>query len=371
MCGSTRPFVIQVSTQLKVQFMSSSDSDNPSRETIEQEAVVWLARQMSGEMTAEEAIEFENWRQSSPRHTAASRKMQRLWQILPQALADNGATDDAANDTGANVIDFPLRRQSSQSRRRPILRTLSWSAGLAAAASLLWAVSLGYASNFLQHPLADYRTLVGEQRTLQLSDGSTLYLNTNTALDVAMAAGERRIELLQGEAEFEVAHDSRRPFRVVSGHTTTEAIGTRFVVRYADHAGTVTLLQGKVRASLAAQPGIESIPVVLHPGQQVAFDQDQLNDTTTVDPNNADAWRRRRLVMSFVTLDEVVAEINRYRPGHVWLTDPTLAQKRLHVSIDIQQIDDWLAALPNTLPIEVTHIPLGRQVLLQPVKPAR
>ncbi|WP_426992414.1 FecR family protein [Methylomonas sp. CM2] len=339
--------------------MSSSDTHRPNRETIEREAVVWLARQLSGEMTDRELAEYRIWLARDPQHAAADRKMQRLARLLPQAI---GAVD--AQPSATAIAPCPRTPDAKMPpRRRMFRRAGSLGGGLAVAASLVWAVCGGYCVNWLSHPWADYRTLVGEQRTVQLSDGSTVHLNTDTALDVNMSAGERRVQLLRGEAEFEVAHDSQRPFRVTSGQATTEALGTRFVVRYANAAGDVTLLEGKVRTTRTNHQGQLLGNVILEPGEHIAFNDDQLGAVQATDLSIADAWRRGRIVMNFVPLQDVVDEINRYRPGHVFLLNSELAQRKIHVAMDVKRIDDWLNALGNTLPVQVLHA--GHIVVLQ------
>lgn len=383
-------FVVSVSLNGKANIMSEQ-SDTTAQNLIEQEAAVWLARRASGEMSAEEHARFQTWRQQSPAHRQAERKLQRLWQLLPAALADSTpqtgfrperefpVQPDAVrlpDDSGSEPAktQHPPDVKTSGPNRKPVTartgpgtaaRACRRSAGLAMAASLLWAVCMGYCSNYLRHPWADYRTLVGEQRVVRLDDGSTVYLNTDTALDFALTAGERRIVLLRGEAEFDVAHDSRRPFRVAAGHTTTEAIGTRFVVRYTGSVGRVTLLEGRVRTRQTGSANATAGPIELNPGEQAVFDEAGLDRAQAVDTSAAEAWRRQRLVMNFATLQEVVTEINRYRPGHVWVLDNALAQRQVHVSVDIQHIDDWLNTLPNVLPLRIIRFRPGHQVLLQ------
>lgn len=345
--------------------MASGESTAQTRERLEQEAVVWFARWASGEMTPQEQAQFEHWKQQSPAHEKASRKMQRLWGMLPAVLEDQPQTlpdSDIQAQAPDNVVPLVA---SNHKPKHSAIRLACWGLGLATAASLMIGLCLGYCSNYLLHPWADYRTLVGEQRSVQLSDGSTLYLNTDTALDVSMTDSERRIVLLQGEAEFDVAHNSQRPFRVTAGHTTTEAIGTRFLVRFDDATGDVTLLEGKVRTTLAANDGSKPDGVVLNPGQHLSFDETGLGAVQSVEPSQANAWRRNRLNMNFATLGEVIAEINRYRPGHVLLLDEELAQQKVHVAVDIRLIDDWLDALSSTLPLRIMHIRLGHLVLLQ------
>ena len=217
-------------------------------------------------------------------------------------------------------------------------------------------MALNFYPEYLSQPWADYHTRIGEQTSVQLADGSTVHLNTDTALDVTLNDHERRIVLLHGEAEFEVAHDSNRPFRVATGNTITEALGTRFVVRYDDLQGSVTLLQGKVRTTHYLAGGAVSNSVTLHPGQRVAFDGQKLAAVQSVDPANADAWRRGRLIMNFVPLKQVIAEINRYRRSQIKLIDPNLADKEMNIAVDIQHIDTWLDALEHALHVRVYRI---------------
>ena len=106
----------------------------------------------------------------------------------------------------------------------------------------------GFYPDYLHNPLADYRTRIGEQTTVSLADGSIAYLNTDTAIDVTIGDKERRVVLLRGEAEFDVATIARA--RSVSAPALPRRKpGTRSVVRYEGGGGSVTLLQGKVHTS--------------------------------------------------------------------------------------------------------------------------
>jgi transmembrane sensor len=315
------------------------------REHIRQEAIAWQVRLTSGALTADTKEAFESWRRQNPEHEQAYRDLEQLWQHLPAPL----------------LADRQRRLELSAKRRRANLRRQSLS--LATAASLVLAVVAGIYPDYLQHPLADYRTRIGEQTSITLADGSIAHLNTDTAIDVVIGGNERRIELLRGEAEFDVAHDASRPFRVEAGSTTTEALGTRFIVRYDGNGGAVTLLQGKVRASRPSAAGAQTDSATLQPGQQLAFNAEQLGAPKTVELSNADAWRRGRLLMNFVPLKQVIAEINRYRRGQIRLLDDKLAEREVNIAVDIKQIDAWLEALQQTMPIKVIHA--GPLVFLQ------
>lgn len=319
-----------------------NDSAAKTSERLEQEAVAWHVRLTSGDISTAERARFEAWRKQSPAHDQGYRKIEHLWQMMD-----------------APVIADRQRRRKPGKTAKPA-HSLRWSVGLAAAASLLLTATLGMFPDYLNGFWADYSTHIGEQTSIRLEDGSVAYLNTDTAFDVTWRDNERRVVLFRGEAEFEVAHDSSRPFRVQAGNTVTEALGTRFIVRYDDSAGAVTLLEGKVRT---AQTERKEAFITLHPGQRVTFDAQSLSGVLAADVSAAEAWRRGRLIMNFVTLKQVVAEINRYHRGQVTLLGDTLADKEINVAIDLNNIDVWLNTLKDTLPIEIRRV--GPFVFLQ------
>ncbi|WP_040573324.1 FecR family protein [Methylovulum miyakonense] len=312
------------------------------RERLSQAAVAWQVRLSSGDVSDATRAEFDHWRQQSAAHEQAYQEAVQLWQQLSSPLqADRQRR---------------LAFAATQQRRR---QTRSRTLGLAVAASLVLLVLAGLFPDYLHHPLADYRTHIGEQTSIQLADGSVIHLNTDTAVNVSLSDKERRIELLGGEAEFEVAHDRTRPFRVCAGHTTTEALGTRFIVRYDGNGGNITLLQGKIRT---AAPNTTA---TLSAGQQIAFHADDLGTVQTADVDSAEAWRHGRLLMNFVPLKQAIAEINRYRRGQIRLLDDKLGEKEVNIAVDIQHIDAWLEALERTMGVKVER--LGGWVLLSEV----
>src|SRR5690606_18639485 len=94
-----------------------------------------------------------------------------------------------------------------------------------------------------------YITQVGEQRSVSLSDGSAILLNTNTQVRVDYRPDSRDVRLLQGEAEFTVAKDVERPFRVYAGNERVQAVGTAFTVYIQDNKIDVTVTEGQVNLS--------------------------------------------------------------------------------------------------------------------------
>jgi transmembrane sensor len=306
--------------------MTLNESPQDAQERLEQEAMVWQIRLTSGEAGADDWAGFEDWRRQSPAHEQAHRHVGGLWRQL----------------------EAPLRVERTRRLRAKQARTRTGRyAGLAAAACLLLGCVASFYPDYLFNSWADYHTRIGERTAVRLADGSVVHLNTDTALNVELNGDERRVRLWHGEAEFEVAHDGRRPFRVQSGDTVTEALGTRFVVRYERPSGLITLLQGRVRAARLTLDGA----AVLAPGESVAFDRHTLSAPQAADVSSSDAWRRGRLIMNFVPLKRVVAELNRYRRGRIELLDSALGEREINAAIDLGNIDAWLDALPATWPV--------------------
>jgi transmembrane sensor len=323
-----------------------------NRDRLEREAVTWHVRLSSGELTADDEVLFEEWRTRSPAHDQAYQKISKLWGQLGAPLLahyqQHGRIEgDYIHKQPSTLVETPNKPACNH----------YWAKGLAIAASFMLLMSYSLYPDYFLNPWADYRTHIGEQTTINLADGSVIHLNTNSAINATITNHERHIDLLQGEAAFEVAHDSQRPFTVTSGQITTQAVGTKFLVRYDTNQGLITLLEGIVRTSYTGNQDFTGSDVILKPGEQVAFNDNLIGAIKQADNiAMADAWRKGRLLMNFVTLEQVVAEINRYRRGTVTLFDKRLAQRELNVAIDINQISTWLDALQDTLPLHVHRI---------------
>jgi transmembrane sensor len=170
------------------------------------EAAKWVSRLHSGEVTDEQRRDFSRWIRQSPEHRREFFSMREIMTAVESAAE---------------------RRTLPESTPKK-----ATSAGLALAVCLL--VSLVTA--FFQYRiddywLADYSTAPGQQESVVLTDGSRLYLNTDSALAVDFNGFQRRIELLRGEVEFVVAHDPDRPFTVTTKEDEITALGTDFCVR--------------------------------------------------------------------------------------------------------------------------------------------
>lgn len=335
-----------------------------NNETLEDEALVWLARMTSGEFGLAQERELERWLAQSENRRRALAEAFDLWQALGR-LQDSEVIArylDKNDETGADSKSFHVTLKAGPKQPKPAgkKRTSRW-APLAVAACLILLVGWLNPYAGIQPWLADYRTAIGARQTVQLADGSLIYLNSGSALNTRYTPEARRVELISGEAEFVVGKNPGRPFIVTAGGHEIQALGTEFIVRKQSREISVTVVESAVQVAQPDYPAIGA--VVLQPGEQVRASAGQRPGAVVlVKLEKVRAWRNNRLIFESEPLDKVVEEINRYRPGRVILADKTLAAHRVSGVFDIDRIDRILAVISQTLPVKSAAI--GNYVML-------
>jgi transmembrane sensor len=108
-----------------------------------------------------------------------------------------------------------------------------------------------------QYATLHFETRHGKQLSRRLEDNSVLHLNTDSAITIRFSKTERLIMLTSGQAEFEVAHDPARAFRVLTGSAEVIAIGTQFNVRLLENSTVVTVIEGRV--AVGPSPVLEKV----------------------------------------------------------------------------------------------------------------
>jgi transmembrane sensor len=215
-------------------------------------------------------------------------------------------------------------------------------------------------------------TVVGEQRTLTLQDGSRVYLNTNSRAVVRFDRQARRVELEKGEALFEVAKNSALPFIVTAGDRQVRALGTAFVVRRDPQRLAITLVEGKVAVSgdstqetarlLAASertpgstgPGAAAADVfTLDPGQRVTFASGQPPKVDRPRLEKVTAWQHGQVSLDNTTLADAVSEMNRYNRMQLVVDDPQVATIRISGVFRAGDTENFVQALVRTYHLQV------------------
>ncbi|MDD1621534.1 MAG: FecR family protein [Methylococcaceae bacterium] len=265
--------------------------------------MAWFARLQDSKATQGDRAEFAEWLSTSPQHQAAYDKVVRLWQ--------SPALNEALSHYAATPL-HPVRRRFSNQR---------WAA--AAACLLLTGSWLMTASGWLTRWQADIATNTGQQRRELLADGSAITLNTDTAVKLDYNGRGRGVRLLRGEAYFEVQPDKNKPFIVSTEQGTVRVVGTHFTVKSGDTT------QVDVESGIVVCAARQGESRQLRVGQHTSIDKSGVATATNVDGNQAFAWLKGRLIFQDQTLADVIAEIDRYHPGAIVITDARLGQTRI------------------------------------------
>ena len=241
------------------------------------------------------------------------------------------------------------------------------------------ALALGAVSLFLIHadppPQAImHASAVGEIRTDTLEDGTEITLNTDTQLQVSYSDTERRVALIRGQALFAVASEPR-PFTVTAAGSETRAHGTLFEIFLGPEAVAVTLIEGSVSVTpqgagatrgqgAGMPPGDTGIATRLGPGERLPLRGGAIESLTQVDTDQALAWRSGMLQFRDVTLEEAVAEVNRYSDIRIRVQDKALGQERLSGTFPAGEPEAFATSLELFLPLRaVRH---GQVIMLVP-----
>lgn len=204
--------------------------------------------------------------------------------------------------------------------KRPMPLPLKWQRqgfrfGLVRATTMVAAVSVVAIAVGLTYFLrAGVSTDVGEQRILTLEDGTRVYLNTASQIRVRFTDERRALELVKGEALFEVAKRPEWPFAVRAGEQQIIALGTSFVVRRDAGRVAVTLVEGSVSVSstTAEKVRAENKVHVLTPGERLTVVSSSQPRIDRPELEKVIAWRRGRVDLNDMSLSEAIAEMNRY-----------------------------------------------------------
>jgi ferric-dicitrate binding protein FerR (iron transport regulator) len=199
------------------------------------------------------------------------------------------------------------------------------------------------------------RTAVGEQRRVDVVPGVTVEMNTAT--DIALRGTGKAVtgmRLRSGEAVVRIDASRKARFVVDIGDATVASTpGSAVAVRCIDSESVVTCLDGQALLSLGSTESL------VKPAQQVSFDARGIAAAVAVNPDTALAWRNRVLIYDNQPLAQVVADINRYRPGRIVITDRALGERRVHARFTLDQMADVATLIQDAYGAHATHLPGG------------
>ncbi len=315
-------------------------SQEPMRQWVAAQAIEWFIAHRSGTLSETQRQEFIDWLRASPAHareylclTGFIKDVGEAAKTIVTPAEELVASARAEPDTLQYLPTFPAAEVEKNDRR--VVRGTHWS-GMRLRAAIVAGVVvvIAFATWWLPDRTV-YSTVHAEQRSWRMPDGSTVHLNSNSEIKVRFDAERRDVDLIRGQALFQVAKDARRPFWVHAGEAAVRAVGTEFDVYRQPRRTLISVVEGRVAIWRlpqipARQLGgmIESVggPVAqLDAGQQAHI----THESTVVSERAADvrktvAWLQRQVIFDHDPLGNAVEEFNRYAEVQIRIDDPAL-----------------------------------------------
>lgn len=296
---------------------------------VAEQAVHWFVELGVDKPSATTLADWQSWLRADPLHERAWQHLQSMdeqWQSLPPGLARS-----------------TLATTPPKGRRRALQMLCLLAGGGAAALVTKEALNSG-----TWH--ADFRTAVGEQRTLELDYGTQVVLNTCSAIDVDFSATQRRLRLLEGEILVSSAAHTP-PLLVQTVHGQVHAQGNRFSVRREDDSTLASALQGGLQILPQDRPELATTLAQAH---RLRFSASSVAAPEALDPDS-DAWSEGMLIAHGWKLSQFLGEISRYRRGWIrW--DPAVAALRVSGTYPLADTEQILKTLTNALPLEIRYL---------------
>lgn len=348
---------------------------NGSRQT-EEIAAAWLARRDGGGWSESDQLAFTEWLQASTAHRIAYLRLEAAWQQTDRlrvlgAGVQPGVVPAPGGWSLPPVLDTTIvKPRGPNAAGRPfddepveVAPDRAWPKLQAVAAAVLVAAVLGI--GWYSWPEgAKYHTAVGGLASVPMSDGSSVTLNTDSEIRVAVTETERRVNLAHGEAFFEVVADPRRPFVVYAGDQRVIAVGTKFAVRRDAGEIRVVVTEGRVRVERTKGAG-EGPATQLSAGTvALAGEAGMLvKERQLAEAEEVLSWRRGFLVFRETPLGEAVAEFNRYNARKVVIDDAAIAAIQIGGSFRSTNVDAFVRLLEQGFAIRAER--RDRQIVLK------
>jgi transmembrane sensor len=347
---------------------------NCSSATLEEQASEAFVCRLNDEWSATDRAELERRLESDPGYADAYRRAVESWRSL-----DNHAEAPEIMAYREEAIAYARKIRAARWLKHSPYTGSRWrSMAVRTGVALLLAV--GWQLSPYGYTPGRYQTDVGEQRMLELVDHSRIALDAATRLRVNYSKNARIVELQKGQAQFFVAKDPSRPFKVVAGDRTIVAVGTVFTVEYDDHRVRVAMMEGQVAVvpdtsassfsdtyalvatrsqSTAKGSSKSSTPlkeqgstIELSAGEELQVSRDGRSTVTLkADIEAATAWRRGKVIINTETLGEVVKRLNRYSRLQIQVDDKALANTRISGVFEAGDTSGFVGAIQQYLPV--------------------
>ena len=334
---------------------------------INQQAAEWFTLMQSEDVSAIDRKALQAWLAEHADHREAFEQVELLWQDLGDLV---GTTEGDALRQSVECESITARLQSLF--MAPIIMFKNIVSVPRYAMSLVAVVCVAVGSLMLpaaNAPItAYYSTEKGEIETIVLADNTEITLGAKSAIRTHTSDLERSVELLSGEAFFDVTKDRQKPFFVTVDDVLVEVVGTQFNVQKIRDTVNVSVLEGIVNVFEQGSDDSQSVflpDVTLTAGQKVVKANDRAFESVRdVLSSDLGAWRLGRLIYRDISLADIVADTGRYFDGKIVLQSNDLADVKVTMTLRTDQVAQLPDMLAQILPLKV-HVISDDIILLR------
>lgn len=334
---------------------------NAGDEIILGEACDWIARLQGRKPDADGRRELHDWMARSESHRQTIQHLAQEWDamnVLTELAVPHPSQGSSQTNTGGSG--------------RSLLSSRSWWAGWSAGVCTLVIAALVWMPGLTEQPgnaLQEiYSTPRGVQERIALPDGSMAVLNSGSRLSVDYSRTSRQVQLLRGEAHFEVEKDHQRPFTVQAGRAVFSAVGTAFAVRFQNEQVEITVVEGKVKFAETDAPATDhrkprrhgAADELLGVGDRLVVSEKEgsvieRGNVSTQEMTRKLAWRDGKVIFRGETMAEVVAELSRHTDTPIVIDGKGVESLRVGGAFDIGETRKFLNSLQVSFGLQIRY----------------
>lgn len=311
-----------------------------------------LAKYFAGETTHAEAEEVEEWLAASDENMAEFERLSAIWD------GDGKPTPTFNADEAWKKVDGQLSVETPAEKSGVMKYLLPIAAMIAGVIIIIGAYRTMMTGDEVKMLVAETQS---EPMELALSDGSVVFLNTNSKLEYpAQFSEEGRNVSLSGEAFFEVKRDTTKQFRISAEGSLVTVLGTSFSVKTTDETVEVVVSTGRVAVEDQMQPGPK---LELTAGEKGIYLKAERNVAPSFDVETDHLfWKDRTLRYDATPLAEVIEQINRNYDAEVLLADSAIRACPLSTTFQNMELNEILTVIGSTFKLEIDTV--SNQILL-------
>lgn len=250
-----------------------------------------------------------------------------------------GLDDEGSAEKLRDELDSRIRKSIAA----PEPKKLSWfrtngfrymaAASIAAVlGSVIW-LTTGRLNNNTDHNIgaqlpafSQIKTGIRQVKQVTLPDSTTVFLNSNSVLNISASFGKDRREVsLSGEAFFEVKRNPKKPFIIAASGLHVKVLGTSFNVKAYDALPDIKIA---VNTGLVQVADKYKVLSNLNPNKMLAYDKETRGySIKDIDARSASSWRKGIIQLNHATFSDFQQAILNTYGVHVGSANADLATR--------------------------------------------